>query len=202
MGRRQITSALANIFWTDDSSQPPANQVNGHVGLSILRLGIDDSGNSNWGSADATVATAAIAINTNVRVFGTPWSPPAKWKNNNSVDGNNTGSDNFNPGSNTNQLNTADYGDYATYLTSLFTACKNTYKFTPYAISVQNEPDYDPSYDACLWSPSAFDSFIGSYLGPDLNAAGFITVIMMPESFADNLTYPPPPWGIRTRRTS
>src|SRR5579883_1233143 len=39
-----FSSTLANTFWADDSNQPPANQVNGNVGLSILRLGIDDSG--------------------------------------------------------------------------------------------------------------------------------------------------------------
>ncbi len=175
-----FSSSLANTFWADDST-------NGHAGLSILRLGIDDSGNGNWGSQCA-FATQALAINPNVRVFASPWSPPAKWKNNNSTSGNNTGNDNFNPGSNSNQLNTSHYGDYASYLTSFVTACKNTYGFTLYAISVQNEPDYDPSYDACLWSPSAFDTFIGSYLGPDLAAAGFNNIIMMPESFADNLT--------------
>ena len=32
------------------------------------------------------------------------------------------------------------------------------------------------------------DTFVRSYLGPDLNAAGFSNIIMMPESFADNLT--------------
>jgi O-glycosyl hydrolase len=182
----KITSALANTFWTDDSSQPPASQVNGDVGLSILRIGIDDSGNGNWGTACGS-ATQALKINPNVRIFGSPWSPPAKWKNNNSVDGNNTGSDGGNPGNSSNQLNTADYGAYATYLTSFVTACKNTYGFTPYAISIQNEPDYDPSYDACLWSASAFDTFIKSNLGPDLANAGFSNIIMMPESFADNL---------------
>ena len=181
-----FSSSLADTFWSDDSNQPPSSQVNGHAGLSILRLGIDDSGNANWGSQCA-FATQALAINSNVRVFGSPWSPPAKWKNNNSVDGNNTGSDSFNPGSNSNQLNTGNYGAYASYLTSFATACKNTYGFTPYAISVQNEPDYDPSYDACLWSPSAIDSFVGNYLGPDLNAAGFNNIVMIPESFADNL---------------
>ena len=182
-----FSSTLANSFWADDSSQPPTSQVNGHAGLSILRLGIDDSGNANWGSQCA-FATQALGINSSVRVFGSPWSPPAKWKNNNSVSGNNTGNSNFNPGSNSNQLNTANYSNYAAYLTSFATACKNTYGFTPYAISVQNEPDYDPNYDACLWSPSAIDTFVGSYLGPDLNAAGFNNIVMIPESFADNLT--------------
>jgi glucuronoarabinoxylan endo-1,4-beta-xylanase len=176
----KITSALATEFWADD-------QVNGHAGLSIIRIGVDDSGNSNWGTACGS-ATQALNINPNVRVFASPWSPPAKWKNNNSTSGNNTGNDNGNPGSNSNQLSTSHYGDYATYLTNFVTACKNTYKFNLYALSVQNEPDYDPSYDACLWSASNFDSFIGTYLGPDLAAAGFNNIVMMPESFACNFS--------------
>ena len=79
----KITSALATEFWADD-------QVNGHAGLSIIRIGVDDSGNSNWGTACGS-ATQALNINPNVRVFASPWSPPAKWKNNNSTSGNNTG---------------------------------------------------------------------------------------------------------------
>jgi O-glycosyl hydrolase len=183
-----FSTALADSFWKDDSSQPPASQVNGNVGLSILRLGIDDSGNGNWGS-QAAFATQALGINPNVRVFGSEWSPPAKWKNNNSVDGNGTGNDNFNPGTNTSTIITADIPQYATYLTSWVTAMKNTYGFTPYAVSPQNEPDYDPTYDACLWTSQQFDTLIGTDLGPDLAAAGFgNTLIMTPESFADNLT--------------
>ena len=182
-----FSSSLATTFWADDSSQPPANQVNGQVGLSILRLGIDDSGNANWGGQCA-FATQALGINSKIKVFASEWSPPAKWKNNNSVDGNNTGNDNGNPGTNTDQINTADFANYAAYQTSFVTACKNTYGFNLTALSIQNEPDYDPSYDACLWSPANFDTYIKSYLGPDLQAAGFGTsIIMMPESFADNL---------------
>ena len=150
----KITSSLATQFWADD-------QVDGHAGLSIIRLGVDPSGNGNWGTA-CNSAKQALAINPNVRVFASPWSPPAKWKNNNATTGNNTGNTNGNPGSNTNQLKTANYQDYATYLTSFVTACKNTYGFNLYALSVQNEPDYDVTYDSCLWSASAFDSFIGS----------------------------------------
>ncbi len=176
----KITSSLATTFWADDS-------VNGHAGLSIIRLGVDDSGNSNWGTACGS-ATQALKINPNVLVFASPWSPPAKWKNNNATTGNNTGNTNGNPGSNTNQLSTSHYSDYATYLTNFVKACKSTYGFNLYALSVQNEPDYDVTYDSCLWSASAFDSFIGTYLGPTLATAGFNNIIMMPESFACNMS--------------
>jgi glucuronoarabinoxylan endo-1,4-beta-xylanase len=182
----KITTSLANIFWADDSGQPPASQVNGNVGLSINRILIDESGNSNWGT-EAAAAVQALKINPNMRIFGSSWSPPAKWKNNNNTSGNNTGNDNGNPGTNTNQLNASNYQAYANYQTSFVTAMKNTYGFTPYAISVQNEPDYDTTYQSCLWSAAQFDTYIGTYLGPTLQAAGFTNIIMMPESFMDNL---------------
>jgi O-glycosyl hydrolase len=43
----KVTAALAQQFWTDDSSLPPASQVNGNVGLSILRIYINDTGNAS-----------------------------------------------------------------------------------------------------------------------------------------------------------
>ncbi|HJT25608.1 MAG TPA: hypothetical protein VJ873_13620, partial [bacterium] len=183
-------STIQNTLWSDDSSQSPANQVNGNVGLSILRIAIDDSTTTgNWDvGKEVSVAVDALKVNPNLRIFASEWSPPAAWKNNNNKNGNNTGNDNFNPGSNTNQLNHSNWSAYATYQTNFVKACKNTYGFTPYAISVQNEPDYDTNYDSCLWAPSDFDTYIKTYLGPDLNAAGFNPIIMMPESFADNLT--------------
>src|SRR5581483_6927799 len=177
---------IAVTLWKDDSSLPPASQVNGQVGLSIDRILIDESGNANW-ATEAAAATLALSQNPSMRIFGTSWSPPAKWKNNNNVNGNNTGNDNGNPGTNTNQMNHANWAAYAAYQVSWATAMKNTYGFTPYALSVQNEPDYDTTYQSCLWSASDFDTYIGTYLGPALNTAGFNPIIMMPESFADNL---------------
>ncbi len=182
-------ATIQNTLWADDSSLPPASQVNGNVGLSILRIAIDDSGTTgNWdGGKEVSVAVDALKVNPNLRIFASEWSPPAAWKNNNNKNGNNTGNDNANPGTNTNQINHADWSNYATYQTNFVKACQTTYGFTPYAVSVQNEPDYDTSYDSCLWSPSDFDTYIKTYLGPDLTAAGFNTIVMMPESFADNL---------------
>ena len=175
----KITAALATQFWADDN-------VNGHAGLSIIRIGIPPQGSGNWG-APCNSAKQALAINSNIKVFASPWSPPANYKNNNSTTGNNTGNTGTNPGGNTNQLNTSHYGDYATYLTSFVNACKNTYGFDLYALSVQNEPDYDTSYDSCVWSNTTMDTFIGTNLGPALQAAGYTNIIMMPESFACNL---------------
>jgi O-glycosyl hydrolase len=185
----KVTAALAKQFWTDDSSLPPASQVNGNVGLSILRIYISELGATSDFTTAINSAKQAVAINPNMVIFGSCWSPPSAYKTGgHGVNGDGTGNDNFNPGTKTNTMNTADLPQYATYLTSFATSCK-TAGVSLAAISPANEPDYDPTYQSCLWTPQQFDTLIGTDLGPDLQAAGFTnTMIMTPESFADNLT--------------
>ncbi|MCL2759154.1 MAG: hypothetical protein FWD22_02970 [Treponema sp.] len=72
-------------------------------------------------------------------VLASPWSPPAAWKSNNSLLGNG-------------RLLSRHYQDYANYLKAF---AQNMYdNGAPiYAISIQNEPNFEASYDGCLWSP-------------------------------------------------
>jgi glucuronoarabinoxylan endo-1,4-beta-xylanase len=137
------------------------------IGLSILRVRIDPSpdpgGHANWATelSNANLATARGA-----RVIATPWSPPATMKSNNSV--NNGG-----------RLNPGSYADYASYLQS-FVAFMENGGAPLYAISIQNEPDWSPSYESCLWSGAEFNTWI-------VNHASLITTrLIMPE--AVNLT--------------
>ena len=137
------------------------------IGLSILRVRIDPSpdpgGHANWGTelSNATLATARGA-----RVIATPWSPPASMKSNNNV--NNGG-----------RLNPGSYADYASYLQS-FVAFMENGGAPLYAISIQNEPDWSPSYESCLWSGAEFNTWI-------VNHASLITTrLIMPETV--NLT--------------
>ena len=64
-----------------------------------------------------------------VRIWGTPWSPPASMKSNGNT--NNGGS-----------LLAGDYQAYANYLSSYVLGLKNSYGINLYAVSIQNEPDY------------------------------------------------------------
>jgi glucuronoarabinoxylan endo-1,4-beta-xylanase len=72
-------------------------------------------------------------------VLATPWSPPKEWKSNNDLNG-------------SGRLNPKNYKDYANYLKS-FAAHMREHGAPIYAISIQNEPNYEVSYDGCLWSP-------------------------------------------------
>jgi O-glycosyl hydrolase len=74
----------------------------------------------------------------------------------------------------------ADYGAFATYVTNYVASLKNFESVTPYAVSVQNEPDFS---GGCQMSAAQMDTFIKTNLGPTMSSAGQSgTLIMMPES--------------------
>lgn len=159
-------------FGTSTAWQPamPSNLVNGlfgtgtgQAGLTILRSRIDPSsttGGSNW-ATERTNAQEAIAVNSQVIVFATPWTPPAAWKTNGStIDG---------------SLITSDYGNFANYLNA-FTAYEKAGGVNLYAISVQNEPDFAPDYESCEYTGAQMDAFVAQEGGT------ITTKLMMPES--------------------
>jgi len=143
----------------------------GQLGLSLLRVRIDDSsttGGSNWAQSlsDAQLASAQGAT-----VFASPWSPPAAWKSNGSTI---MGS-----------LLPADYAAYANYL-NLFTAYMKAGGVDIYAISMQNEPDANVTYDSCVWTPAQMDTWIAG------NASVLTTKLIMPESESFTTSYSDP----------
>ena len=140
----------------------------GQVGFTILRSRIDPSsttGGSNW-STERQNAQQAQSINSQVIVFATPWTPPAVWKSNGSVDDG--------------TLNTSNYDNFANYLNA-FIAYEKAGGVNLYAISVQNEPDFLPSYESCGYSGAQMDAWIAQE-GGKIN-----TKLMAPESDSFNL---------------
>jgi len=166
-------SPAAAKLWADDN-------IEGHAGLSILRTRIDPGGAF---ANEAGPMGLAKAQNPNIIIWSTEWTPPAAYKNNNNINGPSVaGSPNtFN---NTAANSTA----YANYLVNYIKTIKNTYGVTLYAISPQNEPDWDTSYESCLWTAAQFHDFVKNYLSPALTANSLTTKIMIPESFRDDLS--------------
>jgi O-glycosyl hydrolase len=84
-------------------------------------------------------------------VLASPWSPPAEWKSNNSINGSGAGLGAAN-------LLPQHYQDYADYLKSF---CQHMYnKGAPiYAVSIQNEPNHPADYAGCEWSPAEMRDF-------------------------------------------
>lgn len=183
-----ISTAEATSFFTDQSNAALGSQNGNSIGLSILRLSIDEGGNFGTEGNDAKTS---VGINPALEVFASSWSPPAADKACNCVNGPGTGqaantNTNFAPAAGSTNV-PSNLPAFATFQANFAKTMKSTYGVNLYAISPQNEPDWNTTYDSCLWTPQQFDTYI-PLLSTALNTAGMSSVkIMMPESFADNL---------------
>lgn len=139
--------------------------ANGQVGLNTLRIRIasDDA----WRTTELNYAKAAIQ--RGARVFASPWSPPASMKTNNSII--------------KGKLIPDSAAAYAKYLNdfALYMANNGAPLF---AVSVQNEPDWEPSYESCVWTATEMRDFLKNH-GATITA----TLLIAPELVNNNQTY-------------
>lgn len=189
--------------WLGQLTQQQANELFGlgtqgglpELGLSILRVRIDPTGSatssppwatSNW-DQEINNANAAVAANPNVIVFASPWTPPVSMKT-----GSQPGEPYYSGGSPCSpgpgycggSLDPSNYAAYAAYLNQ-FVAYFNAFSTNPlYAISMQNEPDWNaqPSenYESCGWTAAQMDSWI------DAEGSTLQAPLIMPESLNFN----------------
>ncbi|MBN1392262.1 MAG: glucuronoxylanase [Sedimentisphaerales bacterium] len=132
----------------------------GQIGFTIMRIDVPPS-TSDWGGA---VASAQRAItNHGALVFASPWSPPAWMKTNGNV----------NDGG---ELKTDCYDDYANHLSD-FVDYMSSNGVSLYAISLQNEPDVNVTYESCDWTSTQMKNFLIN------NASVIPTRVMVAESF-------------------
>jgi glucuronoarabinoxylan endo-1,4-beta-xylanase len=146
----QLTTTQANALFSNGSNQ--------QIGLSILRVRIDPAGSGNWGTelANAQAARARGAI-----VIATPWTPPASMKTNNNVVGG--------------MLQTSSYAAFATYLESFVNFFASS-GVPLSAISMQNEPDANVTYESCSWTGATMDKWVAN------NSSVLTVKLIMPES--------------------
>jgi len=96
---------------------------------------------------------AALAVNPNILLWASPWTPPSWMKSNNNLSGGNMKEDDTN------------LEAYALYLTKFVQEyAKEGIKIS--AIHPQNEPGFAQGYPSCLWSAGGMATFIGKWLGP------------------------------------
>jgi glucuronoarabinoxylan endo-1,4-beta-xylanase len=138
---------------------------NSQVGLNFLRIRI--ASDDWWRGIELDHAKAAIQ--RGARVFASPWSPPARMKTNNSIIGG--------------KLIPDSAAAYAKYLND-FADYMASNGAPLYAVSVQNEPDWDLNYESCVWTASEMRDFLK-------NQGGLITAtrLMAPELVNNNQTY-------------
>lgn len=118
---------------------------------------------------------AAMKIRPDLKLWGSPWSPPAWMKVNNHyalrTGPTNSPSSNLPPGENILNNATAFKMEdeylkaYALYLTKYVQAYQKE-GVDISAIHVQNEIIYAPYWPSCTWRPEDLAWFIGKYLGP------------------------------------
>jgi glucuronoarabinoxylan endo-1,4-beta-xylanase len=127
-----LTTSAANLLFS----------TNNGAGLSLLRTRIAPDGTS-W---ETSIAQQAQALGA--KIWSTPWSPPAIYKNTNSVYGGSFVS------------SVANYQGYAAQLANYVASMTNA-GISLFAVSVQNEPDYSTTnYESCLWTALQIHDFV------------------------------------------
>jgi glucosylceramidase len=169
------------------------------IGVSYLRLSIGASDLNQTvfsyddmptGQTDPTLANFSLSldtvdlvpvlkqillINPNIKLLGSPWSPPVWMKDNgNSIGGG---------------LQTQYYSAYAQYFVKYIQAMKAK-GITIDAITIQNEPQYGGNNPSMVMSALQQAEFIKTNLGPAFQAAGITTKIIVWDHNCDNPTYP------------
>jgi glucosylceramidase len=117
-----------------------------------------------------------LAINPDIQIMASPWSPPAWMKTNKSMVGG--------------KLRTDCYGVYADYLIKYIEAYKKE-GIKIHTMTVQNEPEFGTAAYPCMdMTAEEQKAFIRGHLGPKLEAAGLDTKIVLFDHNCDNPDYP------------
>ena len=141
------------------------------LALTLLRVRIEP--NNSWTNSvsgwSGSVNDAKRAALRGAGVLATPWTPPAAMKTStNTVGG---------------SLLPGQYANYAAYLEK-YASNMLANGVSLRAVSVQNEPDWDPDYEGCVWSGANFLDFFRTNAGVIKSAP-----VMMPESLGFNFNY-------------
>jgi glucuronoarabinoxylan endo-1,4-beta-xylanase len=156
---RTWSQSQANLFFSTNHTA----FVTG-IGLSLLRNQIQPGG---YATA-SEIGLMKMAQADGARVWSTPWTPQASFKdNNNQVGGN---------------FLSASNQAYASQLAGYVANMQKANGVYVYALSIQNEPDANVNYVSCHWSAQQFHDFV-PYLYNALAASNVSsTKIMLPES--------------------
>jgi glucuronoarabinoxylan endo-1,4-beta-xylanase len=145
------------------------------AGLSMVRQRIPTEaepspGVWDWSVDDDTLWLAQEAISRGVTtVWATPWTPEPWMKSN----------DNLDYGG---YLLPSHYQEYANYLATYVEHEQSVLPAGTFsAVSLQNEPDEDVSYESCLWTSAQFHDFLKYDLIPTFERDHLTTHVIMPE---------------------
>ncbi len=107
-------------------------------------------------AAQQTVATSQPG--QTLRLFTTPWTPTAWMKSNNNLNGSNV------PGLILDEQHQSAWALYFSRYLSAYAAQGISF----WGLTIQNEPEYAPRYEGCVYSAAQERDFLKGYLGPTL----------------------------------
>jgi glucosylceramidase len=116
-----------------------------------------------------------LTINPDIKIMGSPWSPPTWMKTNNSSKGG--------------SLKPQYYDAYAKYFVSYIRGMQ-TEGIPIDAVTIQNEPLHPGNNPSLLMLPEEQAAFIKKSLGPAFHSAGIKTKIIIYDHNADRVDYP------------
>lgn len=116
-----------------------------------------------------------LAINPDIRIMGSPWSPPVWMKTNGSSVGGN--------------LKPQYYGVYARYFVRYIQSMQ-ALGIAIDAITPQNEPQHGGNNPSMVMSAAQQADFIKNHLGPAFQSAGIATKIIIWDHNCDRPDYP------------
>jgi glucosylceramidase len=185
----QKTALLQELFGNGDNS----------IGISYLRVSIGASDLSAEvfsyndmpaGQTDVNLTNFSLSkdtvdlipllkeillINPNIKIMGSPWSPPVWMKDNSSSIGG--------------TLQLQYYNVYANYFVKYINAMKLKGIIID-AITIQNEPQHGGNNPSMVMSAVQQANFVKNNLGPAFQSAGISTKIIIWDHNCDNANYP------------
>ena len=153
-------STSNNVVWLDRSGNPYTN--NG-IGLSLLRNQILPGGSVSA----SELSLMKLVQPLGARIWSTPWSPQASFKDNNNTVGGN--------------FLSASNKAYATQLANYVVSNQIVNGITIYAVSIQNEPDANVSYTSCHWTAQQIHDFATNLYNAFAASNVVSTKVMLPE---------------------
>ncbi len=145
-----------NLTDADTKALFGCDNTNKTLGLTILRARIAPDSITSWGS-DAWSSTVnrikvarkyTEASGRKPISFASAWTPPGKFTSN----GENTKG----------HILESKFDEYAEFLNCFISRCQRNGTDVDY-ISLQNEPDWEPDYEGCVWPATSFINFYSNY---------------------------------------
>ena len=183
-------STLLNELFGSGSNSIGVSYLRVSIGSSDLNASVFSYDDMPAGQPDAALANFSLSqdtidlipvlkqillINPNIKILGSPWSPPVWMKDNGSSVGG--------------SLLTQYYSVYAQYFVKYIQAMQAR-GITIDAITIQNEPQYGGNNPSMVMSATQQADFIKNNLGPAFQAARITTKIIIWDHNCDNPNYP------------